>query len=408
MLEVNAKSTSVLSAQANNSTTASAEAGLFASMLAPTADTEQLPAMPLQGLMPEALELANEAAASEETGEQALAAVSELLQASLGEQPGGARAATETLVQADTTPQTAVDAQSRDLELQQTQPEQSAVDDSMNLASISTEIVANEPALDSEQALPAPISPAAQALGPAVATTTEKLSNPSRLSTVARPSDVADTEFPSNPNDQAELADQSFSEALDARSPDFAAPKANRTEQVLPSGVAGLPAMSAPEPAAQAPLLQGMPAVSPASPAELAQAIRPDQPLQAQQFADNVLAHIRQRGDDKFEVRLALHPAELGDLSLQLEQDGSRLELKISVDNEQARRVIAEQLSQLRERMGEMGMQLGQANVEVRQEHQRQDSDGSSAGATQAHDDTVKESTPKAQLISRNGLDLYA
>lgn len=142
------------------------------------------------------------------------------------------------------------------------------------------------------------------------------------------------------------------------------------------------------------------------TPTAAAIAMPPSVPVQ--DLAQHALATIRHQGADQAEVRISLHPAELGALDLQMEQDGKRLELNITVDNEAARRAVGEQIMQLRERLGEAGMQLARLDVSVRDQAQRQNTDTPSGAMQTGHDDDVKISTTQHLVGPADGLDLYA
>ena len=137
-----------------------------------------------------------------------------------------------------------------------------------------------------------------------------------------------------------------------------------------------------------------------------AAAMPPSVPVQ--DLAQHAVATIRHQGADQAEVRISLHPAELGALDLQMEQDGKRLELNITVDNEAARRAVGEQIMQLRERLGEAGMQLARLDVSVRDQAQRQNTDTPSGAMQTGHDDDVKIPTTQHLVGPADGLDLYA
>lgn len=137
-----------------------------------------------------------------------------------------------------------------------------------------------------------------------------------------------------------------------------------------------------------------------------AAAVPPSVPVQ--DLAQHAVATIRHQGADQAEVRISLHPAELGALDLQMDQDGKRLELNITVDNEAARRAVGEQIMQLRERLGEAGMQLARLDVSVRDQAQRQNTDTPSGATQTGHDGDVKISTTQHLVGPTDGLDLYA
>lgn len=125
-------------------------------------------------------------------------------------------------------------------------------------------------------------------------------------------------------------------------------------------------------------------------------------------LAAHTVATIRHQGADQAELRMSLHPAELGALDLQIEQDGKRLELSITVDSDAARRAVNEQMASLRERLGDAGMQLARLDVSVRDQGQRQNADTPAPSANSDHGEGVKNSPQIAIALPADGLDLYA
>lgn len=144
-------------------------------------------------------------------------------------------------------------------------------------------------------------------------------------------------------------------------------------------------------------------------PATLAQTPTPHVPqVPVDDLAQHTMATIRHHGHEQAEVRISLHPAELGALDLQIEQDGKRLELNITVDNESARRAVGEQMMSLRERLGDAGLQLARLDVSVRDQSQRQNPDTPSGSMSGVPEGDVKNTTQVRIATPTNGLDLYA
>ncbi len=157
-----------------------------------------------------------------------------------------------------------------------------------------------------------------------------------------------------------------------------------------------------------APSVGAAPVAGVASPTS---ALAPAQPTQAVPVADlaqHTVATIRHQGADQAEVRMSLHPAELGALDLQIEQDGKRLELSITVDSDAARRAVNEHMASLRERLGDSGMQLARLDVSVRDQGERQNADTPAPATDSGHDEGVKNSPQVAIALPADGLDLYA
>ncbi|ORE88625.1 flagellar hook-length control protein [Oceanococcus atlanticus] len=188
----------------------------------------------------------------------------------------------------------------------------------------------------------------------------------------------------------------------DAPMPEPLQVQAQDLERVSPSPLSGGSASNVvPTAPTAAPSALAGQAVTPT-----AAAMPPSVPVQ--DLAQHAVATIRHQGADQAEVRISLHPAELGALDLQMEQDGKRLELNITVDNEAARRAVGEQIMQLRERLGEAGMQLARLDVSVRDQAQRQNTDTPSGAMQTGHDDDVKIPTTQHLVGPADGLDLYA
>lgn len=131
-------------------------------------------------------------------------------------------------------------------------------------------------------------------------------------------------------------------------------------------------------------------------------------PVPLEQLGHHALATIRQLGEQQSEARLQLHPAELGSLDLELRQDGQRLELQVTVDNENTRRLIQDQMASWRERLAESGMRLASLDVEVRDHSQRQESGADSGRATEVADEAVNNPAVKPIRVSNGALDFYA
>lgn len=127
------------------------------------------------------------------------------------------------------------------------------------------------------------------------------------------------------------------------------------------------------------------------------------------ELAQQAVALIRQHGHDKAEARLSLHPAELGQMDLKLEQNGQRLDLSVTVDNEPARRAMQDHIHQLRERLSDAGMQLGSLDIDLRdQSGRRQDNDAPIVAHSSSEAEAVKKPAERPLHISQSALDLYA
>ncbi len=133
----------------------------------------------------------------------------------------------------------------------------------------------------------------------------------------------------------------------------------------------------------------------------------PMTPVPLAELGAQAQALIRQLGPERSEARLQLHPAELGQLNLELRQDGSRLEISVTVDNEQTRRLVQEQLGQWREGLAASGMQLDKLDVGVQQQAPRQQTDAAAAEASELAAEDVKNPSKPLRIRVDGALDYY-
>jgi len=105
---------------------------------------------------------------------------------------------------------------------------------------------------------------------------------------------------------------------------------------------------------------------------------------------------MEQLQDGGGQVRLRLHPPELGSLQLTLRMEGSVMSASLDVENTVARDALLKNLPVLRERLAEQGMQIDRFDVQV-------DSQSLEYGSQQ---DTSREDSETAarreQINSRN------
>lgn len=73
-------------------------------------------------------------------------------------------------------------------------------------------------------------------------------------------------------------------------------------------------------------------------------------------------------GMDGGQVRIRLHPAELGGVRLDLQIQGNRLNARVIAETEAARGVLREHLPDLRQRLAEQGIQIERIDVELETE----------------------------------------
>ena len=90
---------------------------------------------------------------------------------------------------------------------------------------------------------------------------------------------------------------------------------------------------------------------------------------EAQQFAGEMATHVRVlKSQSGGEVKLNLHPAELGRMSISVSTEGSETKVIFVVENTQARQSIETALPRLREMLDEAGLSLTESDVSERQD----------------------------------------
>ncbi|WP_136064843.1 flagellar hook-length control protein FliK [Modicisalibacter radicis] len=136
-----------------------------------------------------------------------------------------------------------------------------------------------------------------------------------------------------------------------------------------------------------------------------------------QQSLGQQLVNLQQRGDQR--VQLHLHPAELGPLSIHLKVDDQMAQAQFMSANPHVRAAVEQAIPQLREALGEAGIQLGEAMVGDQQQGQDQHPDGTAEtgriagtlapGTNDIAGDTLDDG-PLGDRggIALNGVDLYA
>ncbi|MEC8159229.1 MAG: flagellar export protein FliJ [Pseudomonadota bacterium] len=91
-----------------------------------------------------------------------------------------------------------------------------------------------------------------------------------------------------------------------------------------------------------------------------------------QQFAGEMATHVRVlKSQSGGEVKLNLHPAELGRLSISVSTEGSETKVIFVVENTQARQSIETALPRLREMLDEAGLSLTESDVSERQDDRK-------------------------------------
>ena len=88
-----------------------------------------------------------------------------------------------------------------------------------------------------------------------------------------------------------------------------------------------------------------------------------------QQFAGEMATHVRVlKSQSGGEVKLNLHPAELGRMSISVSTEGSETKVIFVVENTQARQSVETALPRLREMLDEAGLSLTESDVSERQD----------------------------------------
>ncbi|MDP7016073.1 MAG: flagellar hook-length control protein FliK [Pirellulaceae bacterium] len=121
------------------------------------------------------------------------------------------------------------------------------------------------------------------------------------------------------------------------------------------------------------------------------------------------------------EVRLRLHPPELGALRLEVKMEGNSLTARIEAETSAARTALLDNLGALRERLAEQGVRIDQFDVDLldrhseESSHRSQDEEGSEPGerryAEQETQQGEQESSSTEQRSTRDepldsGLDV--
>ena len=95
-----------------------------------------------------------------------------------------------------------------------------------------------------------------------------------------------------------------------------------------------------------------------------------------QQFAGEMATHVRVlKSQSGGEVKLNLHPAELGRLSISVSTEGSETKVIFVVENTQARQSIETALPRLREMLDQAGLSLTESDVSERRDDRKSTND---------------------------------
>lgn len=195
---------------------------------------------------------------------------------------------------------------------------------------------------------------------------------------------------------------------------------------VLTTGGESMPVAPMPGAGEMVPLAQGMgqalpsgaeapmPGSAPATPAAAAPATIITTPVTHPGFAEKLgqqMIHLTQRGGEQH-VKLELHPAELGPLSISLKMGEHGTQAQFFSAHAQVRQVIEQAIPQLREALAEQGIALGDTSVGEQHTSDREafaQSGGSAQGGASSADDEVEGLVPTPASIVLDGrVDLYA
>jgi flagellar hook-length control protein FliK len=91
------------------------------------------------------------------------------------------------------------------------------------------------------------------------------------------------------------------------------------------------------------------------------------------------------------EVRLRLHPAELGSLSIVVKVQEGGLMARVQAETPEARLILVDNLPQLRERLAEQGIRIDQFDVDLRDHSDRQ---GRQPQSEQSPEESAREAPP--------------
>ena len=88
-------------------------------------------------------------------------------------------------------------------------------------------------------------------------------------------------------------------------------------------------------------------------------------PYQETKLVQRVLRGLEQLGDGGGQVRLRLHPPELGTLQLTLRMEGGQMQARMEVENSLAKDALLNNVQTLKDRLSEQGMQIESFEVSV-------------------------------------------
>lgn len=158
-------------------------------------------------------------------------------------------------------------------------------------------------------------------------------------------------------------------------------------------------------------------------------------PRQETRLIQRVLRGFEQISEGEGQIKLRLHPPELGSLQISLKFEGEQLIAHLEVENALAKDALTQNISALRERLGEQGLRLERFDVQIVSEQngsassngdtnsgwagqtsqQRQDPNGRYRPAAWNPDRPLRESdrapeeTPRARrIVPGRGIDLTA
>ncbi|MCA9114334.1 MAG: flagellar hook-length control protein FliK [Planctomycetaceae bacterium] len=83
------------------------------------------------------------------------------------------------------------------------------------------------------------------------------------------------------------------------------------------------------------------------------------------ELANRVAAALKQMRPGGSQLRILLHPEQLGDLRIELQQKGGELTARLEVQTAEAQQLLTEQLSQLRDSLSRRGMKIDSIQIEL-------------------------------------------
>ena len=116
---------------------------------------------------------------------------------------------------------------------------------------------------------------------------------------------------------------------------------------------------------------------------------------------------------NKHEGDIRLDPPELGSMQIRVRSDAEQAQINFVVQNQQAKEALEQSLPRLKEMLAEQGIQLGESNIEQRNNQgggQGDQQQGESRSEQEVGDEIAQTSITPARIASNRlgGVDFYA